>query len=171
MRNVAMAVGLLTGFSSPVQAATHEVNFDLGVLFNHDETYELFDHDQVMFGLGVSAGVVVWDLDDLLGVHLVGGWSRTWQGATVVVSDGGADELSFETGLVTDEFNLGPKVSISLWDFFSPYVTVQGALLHGQIHIDGDTKEMLRQLDMDKLPNIIVSNTSLVGGAQQQRRR
>merc|ERR1711908_165949 len=51
------------------------------------------------------------------------------------------------------------------------YVPDRSEVDTDQIHIDGDTRDMLRELDMDKLPNIIVSNASLVGGGRPQGRR
>ena len=36
------------------------------------------------------------------------------------------------------------------------------------IHVDADTKAMLRELDMDKLPNIVVTNAPLIGGARRR---
>merc|ERR1712023_285183 len=38
------------------------------------------------------------------------------------------------------------------------YVPDRSEVDTDQIHVDGDTKAMLRELDMDKLPNIVVTN-------------
>jgi hypothetical protein len=137
MRPLIMLGGLL--LASNALAASNEVNFDLGLVTIDDPTYDLFGDHNNLFGLGVTAGVVVWDLGDLLGVHLMGGWNRTWQSATVYgpyAED--FSQSSFDTSLFTDEFNLGPKVSVTLWDFLTPYLTVQGAFVLGQIKLDGD---------------------------------
>ena len=43
------------------------------------------------------------------------------------------------------------------------YVPDRSEVDTDQIHIDADTKEMLRDLNMDKLPNIFVSSAPILG--------
>jgi len=129
MRHLMMSAMMVA--VTPAMAASNEINFDLGFVGNEDAAYGLFSESDTMFGLGVSGGVVLWDLNDVLGVHLVGGWNRTWQGATIHSATG-----SLQTGLWTDEFSLGPKISVTLWGWFTPYLTVQGSVMHGLVSLE-----------------------------------
>ena len=157
MRPLILALGGLL-LASNAFAARHEVNFDLGLVTTNDETYDLFGDNNNLFGLGVTAGVVVWDLGDLIGVHIMGGWNRTWQGADVVVLNEDFTESGFQTSLFTDEFNLGPKVSLTLWDFLTPYLTVQGAVVHAAMRLDGD---VIRDENAD-----VFKRTAVTGGVR-----
>ena len=49
------------------------------------------------------------------------------------------------------------------------YVPDRSEVDTDQIHVDADTKAMLRELDMDKLPNIVVTNAPLIGGRPARR--
>lgn len=108
------------------------LGIDMGHQYTGQPDYALFPGNDLMLSLGARVQVAVVDR-----LQIVGTWQHGQRGAQVE-SFGADDPDDFVAALFVDQFALGPRLDVSIYDYAYPYVSAQAMLWRGAVRLDDD---------------------------------
>lgn len=128
-------------FSAPAaHAADHELSAEWSMMGATDDRFDLVHDRDRISTFGLRGAVAVHDR-----VSIVGGWHHGAWGSDVEMygegDDGDWDYRVMGAAYKGNRFVLGPKVDIPAVEYFTPYATVQGVLMVGNLLVDEDPEQ------------------------------
>lgn len=127
-------LSLLLLLLSPAHAADHEINVEAGWLGADDDAWAVFSESGLYGTGGLRIGYAFHPR-----IAAIAGWQRGRAGAEVYVP--GFEEAPLFSGFAADQFTLGVKADVKVFEWLHPYATVQGDLLRAVARFDDDLSE------------------------------